>query len=98
MGPKNTHRPARTPGSSPAGSIHPWHSSIRSPFVKAWIYQDPKQIQKLGEAKAAWYVGWRSPDGKRHCQSCGPGSLGKLAAKKKSEKLHVDLSAGTYQS
>jgi hypothetical protein len=41
-------------------------------LMKAWIYQDDKQVKKHGTKKASWYVGWIDPEGKRRCQSCGP--------------------------
>jgi len=66
--------------------------------MKAWIYQDDKQVKKHGSAKASWYVGWIDPEGKRRCQSCGPGSEGKNAAQKQCRKIQAALIAGTYQS
>lgn len=31
--------------------------------MKAWVYQDPKQVKKHGEEKTSWDVGWRDPAG-----------------------------------
>src|SRR5437870_2520154 len=42
--------------------------------MKAWIYQDDHQVKKHGAENASWYVGWLDPEGKRRCQSCGPGT------------------------
>ena len=33
--------------------------------MKAWVYQDDKQLKKRGPDKASWYVGWLDPEGKR---------------------------------
>src|SRR5262245_59162747 len=66
--------------------------------MKAWVYQDSKQVKKHGPEKARWYVGWVDPDGGRCCQSCGPGGVGKKAAEKLKDKLHAQLVTGTYQS
>ena len=46
----------------------------------AWVYQDDKQVKKVGAEKASWYVGWLDPEGKRRCKSCSPGTVGKKAA------------------
>lgn len=64
--------------------------------MKAWVYQDDKQVKKLGAAKASWYVGWYDPAGKRRCQSCGSGVEGKRNADKLRRKREADLIAGTY--
>jgi hypothetical protein len=40
--------------------------------MKAWVFQGPKQVKKVGEAAASWNVGWFTPEGKKRCQSCGP--------------------------
>lgn len=66
--------------------------------MKAWVFQDDKQVAKVGADKASWYVGWRDPAGKRRCESCGPGKKGKRLAEKKCEKLHAQLVAGNYQA
>ncbi len=46
-------------------------------MASAWIYQDDKQVKKVGEDAASWYVGWYDPKGKKRCKSCGPGPRGK---------------------
>jgi integrase len=66
--------------------------------MRAWIYQDPKQVQKHGTDKAAWSVGWYDPEGKRRCQSCGIGSAGKKTAEKLRKKREAELITGTYQA
>jgi integrase len=65
--------------------------------MKAWVYQDPKQVKKHGEEKSSWYVGWRDPAGKRCCESCGPGAKGKSLAEKRAEKINAELITGTYE-
>src|SRR5947209_7651201 len=67
-------------------------------MASAWVYQDDKQIKKRGADKASWYVGWIDPDGKRRCESCGPGADGKRLAEKKRKKVEAELITGTYQS
>jgi integrase len=64
---------------------------------RAWVYQDHKQIQKHGPKGAGWYVGWYDPEGKRRCQSCGPGALGKSSAGKLRKKIEAELLEGTYR-
>jgi integrase len=64
----------------------------------AWVYQDPKQVKKHGTEKASWYVGWIDPEGKRRCQSCGPGPDGRRNAQKLKKKREAELITGTYQS
>ncbi len=64
--------------------------------MKAWVYQDSKQLKKHGPELAAWYVGWLDPDGKRKCQSCGKGAKGKQAAGRLREKIAAELLTGTY--
>ncbi|HEV3261872.1 MAG TPA: site-specific integrase [Gemmataceae bacterium] len=66
--------------------------------MSAWIYQDDKQVKKVGEAKAAYYVGWIDPEGKRRCKSCGTGAAGKKAAEKLRQKREGELREGTYKS
>jgi integrase len=66
--------------------------------MKAWVYQDDKQVKKHGAEAASWYVGWIDPEGKRRCKSCGPGPKGKAAAEKLKDKRHAELVTGTYQT
>ena len=66
--------------------------------MKAWVYQDSHQVEKHGPDKASWYVGWIDPDGKRRCQSCGPGTEGQRNAEKVRKKREAELITGTYQS
>ena len=53
----------------------------------AWLYQDPKQVKKVGQEKASWCVGWYDPDGKRRCKSFGRGAEGKRHAFRYKEKV-----------
>jgi integrase len=63
---------------------------------KAWIFQDPKQVQKRGANRASWYVGWVDPDGHRRCKSCGAGKTGRGLAEKLAKKRAAELTLGTY--
>ena len=65
--------------------------------MKAWIYQDAKQLKKDGVEKAPYFVGWIDPAGKRKCKSCGPGARGKKAAERLARKIEGQLLAGTYE-
>ena len=65
---------------------------------KAWVYQDVHQVEKVGKAKASYYVGWFDPEGRKRCQSCGPGAAGRNAAYKLREKRQAELLSGTYES
>jgi hypothetical protein len=65
--------------------------------LRAWIFQDSKQVKKHGAEIASWSVGWIDPDGKRCCTSCGPGSKGKTLAQRLRDKRHAELITGTYQ-
>jgi integrase len=65
--------------------------------MKAWVYQDDKQVKKHGPERASWYAGWIDPEGKRRCQSCGPGARGKDAAERLARRIEGQLLAGTYR-
>lgn len=65
--------------------------------MKAWLFQDLKQIAKHGADGAAHCVGWVDPDGKRKSKSCGPGKAGLKAAKTLRDKITAQLVTGTYQ-
>src|SRR5262249_56561 len=65
--------------------------------MKAWVFQFEAQVAKLGADKASWYVGYHDPTGKRKCRSCGPGFLGKKTAQKLRDKIHAELTTGTFQ-
>jgi integrase len=66
--------------------------------MKTWVYQIQRQVDKLGEESASWYVGWLDPDGKRCSKSFGPGKVGQRAAEKFKLKTHIELIEGRYQS
>jgi hypothetical protein len=61
--------------------------------MKAWLFQDHRQKQKLGDA-APWSVGWIDPDGKR----CGKSIGAKSRAEKFLRKTEGELAAGTYKN
>lgn len=65
---------------------------------KAWVYQDDKQVKKVGKEKASWYVGWLDPEGRRRCKSCGRGADGKRLAGQFKRKVEAELTTGTYQA
>ena len=59
----------------------------------AWIFQDHRQTQRLGE-KAPWSAGWVDPQGKRRSKRIGSKSL----AEKFARKIEGQLAAGVYES
>ncbi len=61
--------------------------------MKAWLFQDHRQKQKLGD-KAPWSVGWYDLDGKKTRKRVGSHS----AAVKHQRKIEGQLAAGTYES
>lgn len=66
--------------------------------MRAWIFQDPKQLKTHGPQRASWCVGWYEPDGARRQKSVGPGSRGKRAAELLARKIEGEMAAGTYAS
>lgn len=60
---------------------------------KAWLFQDHRQKQKLGD-DCPYSVGWVDPDGKRKSKSVGT----KSRAEKFARKLEGEMAAGTYKS
>jgi integrase len=60
--------------------------------MRAWLFQDHRQKQKLGD-DAPWNVGWIDPDGKRRSKSIGT----KSRAEKFARKIEGQLEAGTYR-
>src|ERR1700677_1563458 len=69
----------------------------REKLMGAWVYQEAKQLKRLGPKAASFFVGWLDPDGKRRCKSCGPGSRGQKAAERLARKIEGQLLSGTYQ-
>jgi|GEM_PF-631671 len=63
---------------------------------RAWIHQLKKHVDEVGPDKAAWFVDWVDPEGKRHRKSCGAGKVGKATAKALADKTHSQLVTGTY--
>jgi integrase len=59
--------------------------------MRAWLFQDHRQKQKLGD-KCPWSVGWIDPAGKRRSQRRGS----KSNAEKFARKIEGQLAAGTY--
>jgi hypothetical protein len=47
---------------------------------RVWVFQIKKDVARLGADAASWYVGWYDQHGKRHSESCGPGSRGRKAS------------------
>jgi integrase len=65
---------------------------------RAWLFQDDKQVKKLGKPAASWYVGWMDPAGKRRCKSFGRGTEGKRLASSYRRKVEAELLTGTYNA
>lgn len=63
---------------------------------RVWIFQLKKEVAKKG-ADASWYVGWYDLQGKRHSESCGPGSRGYSAAEKRLRRIQGELDTGVHQ-
>jgi integrase len=61
--------------------------------MRAWIFQDPKQLAKRGD-KCGWCVGYYDPDGKRKQKTFASKSL----AEKWQRKVEGQIEAGTYDS
>jgi integrase len=61
--------------------------------MKAWLFQDYRQKQKLGK-DAPWSVGWIDPEGKRRSKRLGS----KTAAQKYARRTEGELAAGLYES
>ena len=64
---------------------------------KAWTYQKPDDVRKMGEDAAPWLVGWYEPDGSKKSKTCGPGKQGEKNAKRLAAKLTAELMTGTYE-
>jgi hypothetical protein len=64
---------------------------------RVWIFQLKKEIAKKGDDGASWYVGWYDLQGKRHSESCGPGSRGKGLAEKRLRRIQSELDIGVHQ-
>ena len=61
--------------------------------MRAWLFQDSRQKQKLGD-KAPWSVGYFDPDGKKRSRKIGSKSM----AEKFRRKIEGQLASGAYQS
>jgi integrase len=64
---------------------------------RVWIFQIKKELIEKGNAEASWYVGWYDLHGKRHSESCGPGSRGKNQAEKRLRRLQSELDMGVHK-
>jgi len=62
--------------------------------MRAWVFQDSKQLAKLGADGCPWSVGWYDPDGKRKSKSIGSRSM----AEKFARKVEGQLAAGVYRN
>lgn len=57
--------------------------------MRAWLFQDTRQKQKLGEAKCPWSVGWYEADGRKRSKRVGSKSMAeKFRLKKETELEH----------
>lgn len=54
-------------------------------------------MSQKGEQAASWYVGWYDLQGKRHSESCGPGSRGKNKAEKRLRRIQSELDMGVHK-
>lgn len=61
--------------------------------MHAWLFQDTRQKQKLGDA-CPWSVGYYDPDGKKKSKRVGS----KSNAEKFARKIEGQLAAGVYQN
>lgn len=61
--------------------------------MKAWLFQDHRQKQRLGD-RCPWSVGWVDPDGKRRSKRIGS----KSRAEKFARKTEGQLAAGSYDN
>jgi integrase len=55
--------------------------------MKAWLFQDARQKQKLGEDKCPWSVGWLDPNGRRRSKRIGSKSMAEKYRVKKMGEL-----------
>lgn len=61
--------------------------------MNAWLFQDHRQKQKLGD-NCPWSVGWIDPEGRRKSKKIGA----KSRAEKYARKIEGQLAAGTYEN
>lgn len=62
--------------------------------MRAWLFQDHRQKQRLSEDKCPWSVGWIDPDGKRKSKRVGS----KSNAEKFRRKVEGQLASGAYET
>ncbi len=61
--------------------------------MRAWIFQDPKQLAKHGDEACPWSVGWYDPEGAKRQKTFKK----KKAADAYQRKIEGQLAAGTYE-
>jgi integrase len=64
---------------------------------RVWIFRQKKEVARKGADAASWYVGWYDLQGRRHSESCGPGSRGKNHAEKRLRRVQSELDTGVHQ-
>lgn len=64
----------------------------------AWLFQDAHQVEKVGEKKAAWSVGWYEPGRLKRQKSFGRGDAGKKEAFRFLKQIEAQLLTGSYDS
>ena len=64
---------------------------------RVWIFQQKNEVAKKGAEAASWYIGWYDLRGKRHSESCGPGSRGYNAAEKRLRRIQSELDIDVHQ-
>jgi integrase len=64
---------------------------------RVWIFQHKREVAKKGADAASWYVGWYDQHGKRHSESCGPGSRGRGLAEKRLRRIQSELDTGVHR-
>src|SRR5262249_6849854 len=92
---RHTRQTARRVGNRLVGPIggHPHRGIVPrgQAMSAAWVLQKSEDVDKLGEDKAPWYVGWYEPDGTRRKRSFGAGWQGKKRAERERGKLENEL-------
>ena len=71
-------------------TLNPW-TDREGTSMKAWLFQDPRQKQKLGTKNAPWFVGWFDADGRRRSKKVGSKSMAEKFARKKEGELAAGL-------
>jgi len=69
-----------------------WRGGGEVTMSKVWLFQDRKQVFKLGN-KCPWSVGYYDPSGRRRSKRVGSRSMTEKVAR----RLEGELAAGTYR-